>query len=84
MCCSLTACSPGSDSLTHHCESQHGPFEITNGQQHTGFEDESVLRSDLIAIHNFISEQLEAELICVYNAGYSLDDQTIMEVIYYS
>lgn len=57
------------DSLTHCYESQHRPFEITNGQQHTGFEDESALRSDLFAIHNFISEQLEAELLCMYNAG---------------
>lgn len=42
VCCSLTACSPGSDSLTHCNESQHRPFEITLGR-HTGFEDESAL-----------------------------------------
>ncbi len=67
-------------SLTQCKESQHRRFEITHGQ-HTGFEDESALGSDLFGIHNFISEQLEAELICVYNqwcsgarrSGYTLN-----------
>ncbi len=66
--CSVSACGPASDSLTQCNESQHRRFEITHGQ-HTGFEDESALGSDLFGIHNFISEQLEAKLICVYNAG---------------
>lgn len=66
--CFVSACGLASDSLTQCNESKHRPFEKTH-VQHTGFEDESALGSDLFGIHNFISEQLEGELLCVYNAG---------------